>query len=120
MQNTDYMYLFWARARGHVVSYALLQNAAWWAVRALQIGHSRRLQRASDTRGFVDKMAAFVTESFRDCARGRFHRARLLEIEIIKAAVAVVAEDVVVCFVTVPVSWMYLVGRRTPDGLKDF
>ena len=37
-----------------------------------------------------------------------------------QAAVAVVADDVMVCFVAVPVSWRYLVGRRTPDGLEDF
>ena len=39
------------------------------------------------------------------------------ELHCIQATVAVVADDVMVCFVAVPISWWYSVGRRTPDGL---
>ena len=39
------------------------------------------------------------------------------ELHCIQAAVAVVADDVMVCFVAVPSSWRYFVRRRTPDGL---
>ena len=39
------------------------------------------------------------------------------ELHCIQATVAVVADDVMVCFVAVPISWWYFVGRRTPDGL---
>ena len=42
------------------------------------------------------------------------------ELHCIQAAVAVVADDVMVYFVVVSVSWRYFVGRRTPDGLEDF
>ena len=44
------------------------------------------------------------------------------ELHCIQATVAVVADDVMVCFVAVPISWRYFVGaeRQTVSGLEDF